>query len=140
MQLCGSRQWSDISEPDSPRDLDSRQSPCLVAPPGSALIVVRCGRSPEADASARPERLVFSLTEVAWMTGFSERGIERDCRAGKVRHVHRGQTRGMTREQIEELVAVYTTHPQSPHSSRQDDRSSVEAAAERTRRRLRGRR
>ncbi len=46
----------------------------------------------------------------------------------------------MTREQVDELIAVYTAQPQHPVSPLTEEQSSVAAAADRTRRRLRGRR
>ena len=142
LRLRSDGQAPDASDPTARPDTDAQQNPHHVVLPASALIVIRCACASEAGAAraSGAERLVFSLAEVAWMTGFSERGIERDCRGGKVRHVHRGQSRGMTREQIDELIAVYTSQPQHPASPLTEEQSSVAAAAERTRRRLRGRR
>jgi len=57
-----------------------------------------------------PPRL-FTLKEVAERTGFSLRTLERDCRAGRVVHVHRGRDRMMTSAQIQMLVDQHTTTP-----------------------------
>lgn len=50
---------------------------------------------------------VYRISEVAQMTGMSQRSILDDCRAGRVEHVHRGDLRGMTAPQIKQLVDNY---------------------------------
>ncbi|WP_250029676.1 hypothetical protein [Paractinoplanes maris] len=47
---------------------------------------------------------VYSLTEVAARTGFAERQLTLDCRAGLIEHTRRGSFRGMTSRQIAILV------------------------------------
>lgn len=51
---------------------------------------------------------VYSLEQVAEMTGLSLRAIQLACRASEVEHVHHGKTRGMTLRQIDLLVAHNT--------------------------------
>lgn len=52
---------------------------------------------------------VYSLDEVAEMTGFSLRSLERKCRQGKLKHIHEGRKRGMTLRQIDLLVECFET-------------------------------
>lgn len=59
------------------------------------------------ELSALPR--LFTLAEVAERTGFNLLGLARDCRAGRVEHVHRGRDRLMTAEQVEKLVMAHTT-------------------------------
>lgn len=66
---------------------------------------------------------VYTLEEVAAETRFSLRQIEKDCRAERVRHVHQGQLRGMTRAQITELVERYTVAP-SPESKTEAEKAA----------------
>lgn len=51
---------------------------------------------------------VYSLEEVAEMTGISLRRIELACRGDELEHVHDGAARGMTLAQIDLLVASRT--------------------------------
>lgn len=67
--------------------------------------------------AAEDHTKVFTLAEVAEQTGMSLRQIEKDCRAGRVRHVHRGQLRGMTRAHIAELVERHTISPGVEHQT-----------------------
>ena len=60
--------------------------------------------SPFADDLPR----LYTLSEVAEITGFALRTLQRDCRAGKITHVHRGRDRLMTREQVEMLINRHT--------------------------------
>ncbi len=48
---------------------------------------------------------VWPLAEVANITGFSQRWLEKECRADRLEHTHEGHTRGMTVAQIGLLVA-----------------------------------
>lgn len=62
---------------------------------------------------------LFSLREVAEITGFSLRSIEIDCRAGRVPHERRGLGtsrvhRRMTAEQIEVLRRYRQIGPSDP--------------------------
>jgi hypothetical protein len=53
---------------------------------------------------------VYSLAQVAEMTGFALRTLERKCREGKIRHTwDEGRTRGMTLRQIDALVETFET-------------------------------
>lgn len=52
---------------------------------------------------------VYSLEQVAEMTGFSLRALQKKCRAGTVKHVHDGRNRGMTLRQIDLLVNCFET-------------------------------
>lgn len=54
---------------------------------------------------------LFTLREVAERTGFAFRTLQRDCRAGRVTHVHRGRDRLMTEQQIQDLIDKHTTKP-----------------------------
>lgn len=54
---------------------------------------------------------LHTLAEVAALTGFSERSLADDCRAGRIEHVHRGRDRLMTDEQIAALIREHTVHP-----------------------------
>ncbi|WP_157241316.1 hypothetical protein [Catenuloplanes japonicus] len=118
-EICGNAQPSGVADPAAQPDTDAQPRPRHVALSGSALIVVHCAGVAPTDAASTSgaERLVFSLAEVARMTGFSERGVERDCRAGKVRHVHRGQTRGMTRADRRADRRLHVAAPATGHAS-----------------------
>jgi hypothetical protein len=48
---------------------------------------------------------VLPLSEVAAITGFSQRKLELECRAKRIAHVHEGNMRGLTLAQIDLLVA-----------------------------------
>lgn len=50
---------------------------------------------------------LYTLEEVAQMTGFALRTLQRDARAGRISHIHRGRRRLMTDQHIRELL---TTH------------------------------
>ena len=75
---------------------------------------------------------VLSLEGVAELTGMSLRQLERDCRAGRIRHTHRGKLRGMTREQIRDMVAAYATGSNTPSPAIVDDEIEQARAASRT--------
>lgn len=51
---------------------------------------------------------LYTLAEVAEATGFNLRGLEQDCRHGRVGHVHRGRDRLMTTAQVEALIASHS--------------------------------
>jgi len=57
------------------------------------------------------ERLLYPLAEVAEMTGFTLSSLVADCRAGRIKHVHRGRERTMTRAQIDLLIEQSTVKP-----------------------------
>lgn len=57
---------------------------------------------------------LYTLSEVAALTGFALRTLQRDCRAGKITHVHRGRDRLMTREQVEMLINRHTAQAAQP--------------------------
>ena len=58
------------------------------------------------DEADRPR--VYTLTEVAEMTGMSWRWIADGCRSERLAHVHQGDFRGMTAAQINALIASRT--------------------------------
>lgn len=70
------------------------------------------------DADELPR--LYTLKEVSDHTGFALRTLERDCRAGRVVHVHRGRDRLMTVEQVAALIQQHTTQP-SPVPSEIDE-------------------
>ncbi|WP_203743869.1 hypothetical protein [Actinoplanes cyaneus] len=51
---------------------------------------------------------VYTLAEVAELTGASLGQLRDDCRARRLTHFRRGRTIGMTLAHIEEFVAVHT--------------------------------
>jgi len=51
---------------------------------------------------------MYTLKEVAELTGFALRTLQLEARAGKFTHIHRGRTRLMTMEQIQVLVSQST--------------------------------
>lgn len=54
---------------------------------------------------------VFTLDQVAEKTKVAHKTLLKECRAGRLEHVHRGQLRGMTREQIAKMLKQYTVTP-----------------------------
>lgn len=56
------------------------------------------------------DKLLWTLAEVADMTGFSLRTLERECQQNKIDHVRgpRGRGRYLTREQIAKLIDQLT--------------------------------
>ena len=58
------------------------------------------------DGAGEPR--LYSLDEVADMTRINARWIKDECRARRLTHVHRDRTRGMTPDQVDELLAKYT--------------------------------
>lgn len=52
---------------------------------------------------------LYTLQEVAERTGFALRTLQRDARAGKIAHLHRGRARLMTEEHIQELIKASDT-------------------------------
>ncbi len=54
---------------------------------------------------------LYTLEEVAAATGFALRTLERDCRAGRIAHVHRGRARMMTADQVEALIELSIKQP-----------------------------
>ena len=74
---------------------------------------------------------VLPLEGVAELTGLSLRQLERDCRAGRIRHTHRGNLRGMTREQIRDMVAAYATGSNAPAPAFAEDEMDQARSASR---------
>lgn len=52
---------------------------------------------------------LYTLAQVSEKTGFALRSLQRDARAGKFEHIHRGRIRLMTEEQIDKLVSASVT-------------------------------
>jgi hypothetical protein len=57
---------------------------------------------------------LWTLEEVADRTGFALRTLQRDCRAGRIEHVHRGRDRLMTAAQVQKLIEQDTAALKSP--------------------------
>jgi hypothetical protein len=92
------------------------------------------GRGPHSRSATagRVEKILFTLEEVAAMTGFPLEPLKQDARDGRVEHVHRGRERYMTRVQIDKLIercTVRVTSAAEPRSLRAEP-----GAAERDRR------
>lgn len=51
---------------------------------------------------------VYPLPQVAEMTSMSLKYLERECRGGRLNHVHQGNLRGMNRAQIAQLIASHS--------------------------------
>lgn len=51
-------------------------------------------------------QMIFSLGEVARLTGFSQRSIEDGCRRGIIAHQRFGRQRNMTRRQVVAFLAA----------------------------------
>jgi hypothetical protein len=51
----------------------------------------------------------YSLDEVSERTGFAVTSLMKDCRAGRLNHVHYGDFRGMTPLHIAEMLRRYST-------------------------------
>ncbi len=66
----------------------------------------------------------YTLEEVADLLHISLISLQRDCRAGRVRHIHLGRQRLMTREQIEALVAQHVETEKTPSASPTDARTA----------------
>lgn len=83
---------------------------------------------------------LWTLKEVSEQTGFALRTLQRDCRAGRVTHIHRGRDRLMTTEQVQALIAQHVEQPQTPAApaiSDADKRAAYrEAALKRAARKL----
>ncbi|GIJ30739.1 hypothetical protein Vqi01_59010 [Micromonospora qiuiae] len=60
---------------------------------------------------------VIPAAEVATRTGWSERSLIDDCKAGMIDHVHRKGSYGFTREQLSALIAQYTRKGCGPKKS-----------------------
>lgn len=80
---------------------------------------------------------VYSLKEVAEMTGFAERSLELKCRAGSIKHTREGRRRGLTMRQIELLVKSCETggDDSEPIDEMAEARSMSRPAASRATRR-----
>lgn len=60
------------------------------------------------------QRYLYSLDEVAAMTGLSARWLADQCRANKIEHEDIEHTRRMTLAQIDTLIAQHRKGPASP--------------------------
>lgn len=78
-------------------------------------------------------KLTHTLAEVAQLTGFSERSLADDCRAGRIEHVHRGRDRVMTDEQIAALIRAHTVRPADTGAGADLDRVRNRVAGRRRR-------
>jgi hypothetical protein len=94
------------------------------------------GQRPQSQLATggRLERILFTLEEVAEMTGFALEPLRQDARDGRIEHVHRGRERYMTRAQIDKLIdrcTVRVTSAAKPRSL-QAERDTVERDRRRT--------
>lgn len=71
------------------------------------------------------ERL-FSLKEVAEVTGISLRVLEDEARARRFEHVHIGASRRMTRDQVRALIAQHTVRPEAAADPLAADRARMD--------------
>ncbi len=82
--------------------------------------LTKCASSPaqHVDDEAFPK--LWTLREVHERTGFALRTLERDCRAGRIAHIHRGRKRFMTTAQVEMLVTAHAVknQPALPDSAK----------------------
>jgi hypothetical protein len=75
------------------------------------------------------DKLVFTLAEVAEMTGWNEESIRRACHEGRYRHTRRGKFYGMTMTQVEAMVASHEVEPiPGPASARERAATELEIA------------
>jgi hypothetical protein len=72
------------------------------------------------------DKLVYSLDEVAEMTGWPKESIRRACQRGQYVHTRRGRWYGMTRVQIDAMIASHEGGNGGPRPVNQRD---AEAAA-----------
>lgn len=82
---------------------------------------------------------LYTLEQVAEMTGFSLRALQRKCRAGTVKHVHDGRTRGMTLRHIDLLVESFETGETIRSAVEVDEVEQARIASRRASRPSRGR-
>ena len=85
-----------------------------------------------------PEKPVYTLSEVAKMTGFSLRTLQADCRDKRLAHVRKGHAIAMTHAQFERLIAQCTVNvvDNEPPNSVELERRRVEAQMARESRRV----
>ncbi|WP_033338998.1 hypothetical protein [Catenuloplanes japonicus] len=55
-----------------------------------------------------PDPFVYTLEQVEYLTGWTVRSVMDECKAGRIDHVNRKGTYGMTREQIYKAAEAYT--------------------------------
>lgn len=76
-------------------------------------------------------RKVIPLAEVAILTGWSERSLRDDCKAGVIDHVGRKGSYGLTPKQLDDLIARYTKKGTGePVSAQQREVDELTAARE----------
>ncbi len=54
---------------------------------------------------------LYSLEEVAELTGMALRTLQKECRLGRITHIKYGRLRAMTAAQIEMLIEKHTKQP-----------------------------
>lgn len=66
----------------------------------------------DALTAARVEdpRRVYTLPEVAALTGWALSTLEEDCRLGRIRFVRKGKAYGLTAKQFDALIEQHTVH------------------------------
>lgn len=73
------------------------------------------------------DKRVYSLADVAEMTGWPQESIRRDCQKGRYAHIRRGRIYGMTNTQIEDMVAA---HERGQRAQALNERDAQAAAVE----------
>ncbi|MET0419574.1 MAG: hypothetical protein ABW022_26465 [Actinoplanes sp.] len=72
----------------------------------------------------------YSLEEVAQRTGLAVTSLVKECRAGRLEHVHKGDFRGMTPLQVSKMLEKYSCTGES--SAAKDDIAQARAQSART--------
>jgi hypothetical protein len=85
------------------------------------------------------EKLLWTLKEVAEMTGFPIGPLREDARTGRIEHVHRSRERFMTRAQIDKLIdrcTVRVSNTAMPRTAAEAEQIAMERFRARVARRL----
>lgn len=100
-----------------------------VADMGGLLTAVMTGLRVGSDNQDR----AYSLEEVSQRTGFAVSSLIKDCRAGRLNHVHYGDFRGMTPLHVAEMLRRYSTDGELAIRDRSSSDEMAEARAASTR-------
>jgi hypothetical protein len=85
------------------------QTPTLDEITGTLNDVVRLLNGVVAHASlAEDPRRIYSLEEVAQMTGWAIDTLRKDCREGRLTHVRKGKAYGLTRKMLDAAIEKHT--------------------------------
>lgn len=76
----------------------------------------------------------YSLEEVSERTGFAASSLVKDCRAGRLNHVHYGHFLGMTPLHVAEMLRRYSTDDDLAirQSAARDDMAAARATSAKT--------